>query len=150
MLDFLPFVIPVLFSLCYSHQTLYHELKRPNANIALIWPGRRAGHLQMHARGHFVMCCCSFCFFRLAACLHQRNSALKVLPSHWSWQAFPGLLLLLGGDPNTLSFHQWELRAHAKDMPGGHPWQFGPVDCIGISWKVWKRWTMEKLENISI
>lgn len=45
---------PILFML---HQPLYHELKKPATNIALRWPERRAGHLQKHACGLFVMCC---------------------------------------------------------------------------------------------
>lgn len=72
-------LIPVLFSLCYSHQPLYHELKRPASNIALTWPGRRADHLQKNACGLFVMCCC--CLLVLLLTTASTNAV-------WHWTSF--------------------------------------------------------------
>lgn len=63
------FVISVIFFLCSSHQPLYHELKRPATNIALRWPGTRAGHLQKHPCGFFVKCCFSLVLLLPTGCM---------------------------------------------------------------------------------
>lgn len=87
-----------------SHRPLYHELKKVS-NRGFWWSGPSS-----LLASFIMMCSC----FRLAACPHQRNLASKVLPSHWVWQALPGLFLLPGGDPNTDSYLHAELRAHGK------------------------------------
>lgn len=97
-----------LSCLSYSvHVTLCSLCIINSKGQALTWKeGRSPTKL---ACGLFVMFSlvlygCLFCCLQLAACLHQRTSALEVLPSHWSWQAFPRLFLLPGDDPDTLSY----------------------------------------------
>lgn len=107
------FVMSVLFFLCYSRQPFAAWIKKASYNYSsqMTWKEDRSS-----TNACFWPFCdmflAHFVCFRLAACLRQRNSALKVLPSHWLWQPFPGLFLLPGGDPNTLLYHHVELRAH--------------------------------------
>lgn len=87
-------------TLLMSHQLLYHELKKAGYKHSSHMTRKQgAGYLRKHACGLFVMCCWLLVLFLPdgAACLHQCNLASKVLPSHWSWQDFPGLPLVPEG-----------------------------------------------------
>lgn len=99
---------PILFML---HRSLYHELKKSGTHSSQMT--RKEGKAFLPSADG---CFCLFYSFLPAVCLHQGRFALNTLLSHWSWQDFPGLLLMPGGDAYTPLYLHAELRARGKSV----------------------------------